>query len=119
MRILEEFGEITLQKFIFIASSRIENLADYDKYYDANLNGYYIEWPYHYNKNTHETDSGNFAHADIIDNLPFELQKAFRHNEGSGWGRTDWHTSGIRSFISDGISDSNKAVISNRLVRRN
>ena len=82
MRILEEFGEITLQKFIFIASSRIENLADYDKYYDVNLNGYYIEWPYHYNKNTHETD-------------------------------------GIRLFISDGISDSNKAVISNRLVRRN
>lgn len=108
IKIIESAGDITLHKFIFIPTPNLD-IPEYKKYYDDNLRGYYIQWDYHYNTLTRQTDDRNVSHADVIDNLPDDLRRAYRQNDGSGWGRTDYRTSRdiITYFISDGINKKN------------
>lgn len=79
-------GDIRLYKFLFIDYPYTDEYSDM---WNDSLEGYLYLWEYTYNTLTRETDDRDTAHADVIDNLPFELRKAFRSGHGC-WGKTDY-----------------------------
>lgn len=84
--IKSSYGDIQLNKFVFVPSEPITGLGK-DKY-NSNLGGYLYFWTYTYNKLTHETDDRMLSHSDVIDSLPSELRRKDRI-----WGRVDYYPS--------------------------
>lgn len=88
-------GDVTLCKFILVPMDMI-NSTD-ECYYDQFLKGYFYMWNYTYNTITRHTDDREYAHSDIIDNLPYEIRKHAR--KLTIWGKTDYYTNSVRFSI--------------------
>lgn len=88
-------GDVTLCKFILVPMDMI-NSTD-ECYYDQFLKGYFYMWNYTYNTITWHTDDREYAHSDIIDNLPYEIRKHAR--KLTIWGKTDYYTNSVRFSI--------------------